>query len=389
MRISYSALAAYKSCPLKFKYQEIDKIKTPKSKEAVFGAAVHESLRFMFKRNPLYPTIHEILDFFYNIWAERSVKINLSEEETNFYKEDGLEILKNFYGKNQPWNFNAVDLESRFNFFIDDEKSKERHTLAGIIDRIDKTSENEYEIIDYKTARRMPSKAKIDEDLQLSIYQLGILDRWPHLDPSKIKLSLYFLKHNEKISTSRNSANIAETKNTLISLINEILEKQKENNFPPTPSALCGWCGYKELCPMWKHEYNKIKSQKSKIQNQNEAENIIKEYVKLKDTEQKNKKKIAELQKLIHNFMDNENVERVFGEKEYITRHIKESVNYDTEKIKDILEPLGIFEKALKIDETALKKIIQKLPEESKEKFKEIIKTTKITKTLIVSKIKQ
>lgn len=386
MRTSYSALNTYKSCPLKFKYQEIDKIKTPKSKEAVFGAAVHESLKFMFKRNPLYPTIHEISGLFSSIWEERAVKINLPDDEKNLYKDEGIDILKNFYAKNQPWNFNTVDIESRFDFFIEDEKSKERHIIAGIIDRIDKTSENEYEIIDYKTANRMPSKSKIDEDLQMSIYQIGILERWPHIIPEKIKLSLYFLKHNEKISTLRNNTNISKTKKTLISLVNEILEKQKENNFPPTPSALCGWCGYKNLCPMWKHEI--IKNQKSKIQSQNEIDEVIKEYLILKKTEQQNKKRLTELQKLIHEFMDNKNMERVFGESEYITRRIKETLHYDIEKTREILEPLGKFQEILKIDETGLNKLIPKLPKEIREKFKEIIKETKIAKTLTVSKIK-
>lgn len=387
MRTSYSALNSYKSCPLKFKYQELDKIKTPKSKEAVFGAAVHESLRFMFKRNPLYPTIHEISSFFSNIWTERASKINLSDEETNLYKEDGLEILKNFYNKNQPWNFNAVDIESRFNFSIEDKKNKEYHIISGIIDRIDKISENEYEIIDYKTANRMPSKAKIDDDLQMSIYQIGILDRWPHIIPEKIKLSLYFLKHNEKISTSRNNADIIKTKNALILLINEILEKQKENSFEPIPSALCDWCGYKDLCPMWKHQYKNFSIPNSQFSKE-ELDKIINEYINLKITEQKSKKRIAELQKLIHDFMDNEKVERVFGEKEYITRKIKETSHYDTEKTREILEPLGMFKKILKVDETVLNKLIPKLPKEIQERFKEIIKETKTTKTLTVSKIK-
>ena len=97
MRTSYSALNTYQNCPLKFKYQEIDKIRVPKTKEAAFGSAIHEALRFMFVRNPLYPTLDEVLNFFIQSWLIRSSKIEeLKEEERDIYKEDGLVILKNF-----------------------------------------------------------------------------------------------------------------------------------------------------------------------------------------------------------------------------------------------------------------------------------------------------
>lgn len=389
MRTSYSALTTYKSCPLKFKYQEIDKIRVKKGKEAVFGASIHETLRYAFTKNPLFPTLSEIINFFKNTWQERVSKIEIENEEKNEYEKDGEAMLTGFYKKNQPWNFNTVDLESRFDFTISDKNSGNTHTIAGIIDRIDKNSESEYEIIDYKTASRMPSKEIIDRDLQLSIYHLGILTRWPQILPQNIKLSLYFLKHNEKISTERFARDTEKTQNTLLSLIKEILERVEKNDFPPTPSALCDWCGYKQICPMWKHEY--VKSQtlsNTADKSQNEIEEIIKEYVELKETEQKNKKRLAELQGFIHGFMNAENVERVFSGNEYITRKIKEAVKYDLEKVKEILEPLGFFKELQKVDETALNKLIPKLPREIQEKFKNIIKEIKKTAMLTISKIK-
>lgn len=383
MRISYSAINTYQSCPLKYKYQEIDKIRTAKTKEAVFGNSIHQALHFMFIRNPLYPIIDEVLNLFTKDWLELAEKIKLNEEEKNLYKEEGLLILKNFYKKNQPWNFNIVDLESRFEFPLTEEN--ETHAVSGIIDRIDKNSDDEYEIIDYKTASRMPSQEIIDRDLQMSIYYLGILNRWPHLKSKNIKLSLYFLKHGEKISTFRLISDMNKIANSIIFFIKEISERKKGGNFPAQPSALCGWCGYKQICPMWKHQYQ---NQESKIKNQEEIKEIIKEYVRLKEDEQKNKKKIAELQSELHNFMDANSLERVFAENGYVTRRLKETFAYDLEKAKEILEPLGKWKEFLKIDETALNRAIPKLSLEARNKFKEIVRETKITKTLTINKIK-
>jgi hypothetical protein len=47
VKTSYSALDAFKQCPLKYKFQVIDRIKAPKTKEAVFGDRIHKALQFL------------------------------------------------------------------------------------------------------------------------------------------------------------------------------------------------------------------------------------------------------------------------------------------------------------------------------------------------------
>jgi len=334
MRTSYSALDTFKNCPLKYKYQEIDRIKVPKNIESIFGGSVHSALKYMFERSPLYPTLDQVIDFFRNLW---------DKDKPDEYCKDGISILEKFYKHNQPWNFNVVDLESRF------EADLENHTLAGIIDRIDK-NDDAYEIIDYKTARKMPSKEIIDKDLQLSIYHLGLTKRWPHLDPSKIKLSFYFLKHGEKISTSRTPEQLENTKKFILKTIDDIDERIKDNyNFPPLPSGLCDWCGYRQMCPMWKHLYEK-KYAKDKIKNETELETAVKEYFELKNKNEQNNERLDELKMLVFSFMDEQKVDRVFGEEGYITKKLLERNIYDMKKIKEILEELG------KWNEVAIKK---------------------------------
>jgi putative RecB family exonuclease len=346
MRTSYSALETYKTCPLKYKYQELDKIKVPKSVEAFFGGAVHSALKFMFERGPLYPTLDQVIDFFRNLWDK--------EKPEEYYKE-GILILEKFYKHNQPWNFNVVDLESRF------EVELGNHVLAGIIDRIDKNNDS-YEIIDYKTARKMPGQNIIDNNLQLSIYHLGLIKRWPQLDPSKIKLSLYFLKHGEKLTTSRNAEQLENTKKNILKIIAEIEKKNKNNDFPAIPSGLCDWCGYRQMCPMWKHLY---KSEAPNPKSETEMQEIISEYFELKNSNQQNNKRLTELQTMVYGFMQEQGVERVFGEIGFLTRKIGERFVYNMKKIKQILEEMG------KWSEVVSKKQYQILTA-SKKKTKEL-----------------
>ncbi|MCW1949262.1 MAG: PD-(D/E)XK nuclease family protein, partial [Candidatus Shapirobacteria bacterium] len=66
MRLSYSALETFQSCPFKYKLQEIDKIKAPKSKEAVFGSTVHSTLKFIHTPGILSPTLDQAMEHFQN-----------------------------------------------------------------------------------------------------------------------------------------------------------------------------------------------------------------------------------------------------------------------------------------------------------------------------------
>lgn len=363
MRISYSSIDTYNQCPQKYKFQEIDHIRVPKSKEAVFGTVVHDSLKFMFQKDPLFPTLDEVIDYFRNKWPEGAFN---SSAESSIFFDEGVKMIKNFYKKNSPWNFSIVDLESHFEVPIEADNGAV-HILAGKIDRIDKLNDGEYEIIDYKTGKRMPSQDSLNSDLQLSLYSLGLQKRWPHLKPNNIKLSLYFLKHGEKLSTVSNEETTGKAKSHVLKTIFDIEEKLRKNSvFEPMPGPLCDWCGYKPMCPAWRHLYS---DKQQVISNKADIDKIIKEYFEIKIANQRNDKRLAELQGQIKDFMEKEDLTRVFGDDGYISKNIQQRYEYDWEKIKAILSPIGKWEEVLKVDETKLKRVLSGVPENIREEI--------------------
>lgn len=150
MRISYSALSTYQTCPLKYKFQYVDKIKTPKSKEAVFGTLIHSTLNFVHTPGILSPALEQALDHFSKNWNSDVFE---SEQEERAAFSQGVEIIKRYYKDNDIAKVNIVALESPFQIKLGE------HIVSGIIDRVDRT-EDGYEIIDYKTAKKMPSQKK-------------------------------------------------------------------------------------------------------------------------------------------------------------------------------------------------------------------------------------
>lgn len=347
MRISYSALDSFQNCSLKYKFQNIDKIKEPKSKEAVFGTLVHGTLNYIHTPSLNPPRLEEALDYFSKNWNSDVFENEL--EERNAFSM-GVSMIQDYYKKNSPSEANIVDLESRFAIEIQDQKTGANHIISGIIDRIDKT-EDGYEIIDYKTTKKMPSQEKVDNDLQLSVYLSAFLARYPkeieRLD--KVTVSLYYLKHGVKLSSTRTLEQLNNAKQLFLDVIAEI-EKGK---FEPNVTPLCDWCGFQKFCPMWKHKFK----EERKIDSE-EINTAIGDYINLKSAITSTKSQLAELQEKITKYMEQEGVERVFSEEGIIAQSLRKTYKYDEKQLKEILEPLDKWEDVLKVDGIALKKIM-------------------------------
>ena len=373
MRISYSSLDTFQTCPLKYKFQEIDRIKVPKSKEAVFGSVLHATLKFIHTPGILSPALEQALDYFSKNWVS-VVFADEIEERAAF--SQGVGIIQDYYKKNDPARANIVDLESRFNIELND--AKETHTVAGIIDRIDKTDDG-YEIIDYKTTKKMPSQEKVDNDIQLSIYLQAFLARYPketeNLD--KIKVSLYYLKHGVKLTSTRTLEQLKKSEQLFLDTI-KIIESGK---FEPVISPLCDWCGYQNRCPMWKHKFKELR----KIDTE-EINKTIADYIEIKSAMNISKDKLAELQQKISDYMDQEGVEQVFSEDGTIVRALRKTYKYDAKILREILEPLDKWEDVLKVDGIALRNILGVLPYQTRQEAEKAKVVDKESKTFIVKK---
>lgn len=375
MRTSYSALNIYNQCPLKYKFQEIDRIKTPKSRDMVFGTIIHSALKFIHQKEQTahsFPALPETMAYFGSKWKE---EIFGTEFEGQVLFADGKNILEKYYKENAEKNFDPIALEMRFEAPVGD------HTLAGNIDRIDKLEDGSFEIIDYKTSRRLPSQETVDNDLQLAIYQIGFLKNWPQFN-SPIKISLYFLQHGIKLSSSRKPEDIKETQDKILITIEKIQKAIQENDFKPLPGPLCDWCEHQKICPMFCHKFKKMETPEDI-----NIQNIIREYFAAKEVEQENTKLLAELKDKINQYCNAQKVERIFSDDgPSIVRGTQQKFGYDWNIVSDVLKSAGKWEKVFEPSDAKLKKI---LPELKTEDFRKIEGTKKIEGEIRVLRIEK
>lgn len=374
MRISYSSLETYKNCPLKYKFKHIDRVPEPKSKEAQFGTLIHSVLNYVHTPTLVPPTVEQAINYFVKDWKPEVYEDEF-EERSAFTQ--GIQMIQQYYEQNDIASANIVDLESRFAIEIGNEESG-KHVVSGIIDRIDKTKDG-YEIIDYKTARKMPSQDKVDNDIQLSIYLRAFLERYPkekeHLE--NITVSLYYVKHGVKLSSTRTKEDLEKLEARFLDVIKAI----ESAEFEPILSPLCEWCGYKKLCPLWKHQYKETRKIES-----DEAEKIIGQYLDIKKKMSTEKQELAKLQSEILQYMEDEGVERVFGENGIIAKSLRTTYKYDEQKLRDILEPVDKWEDILKVDGVALRNILATLPSSIREEVGKAKEVDKKSVSLSVKK---
>ena len=356
MQISYSALSDFKNCPLKYKYKYIDHIKGPKSKDQLFGTWIHEALKITHTPQTMPPTERQVLEHFVSRWDN---SVFASEQESQTTLHQGIRILKDYYAKNYPGDFNVINLEMPFLTPLT--TASETHIISGRIDRIDKRPDGSFEIIDYKTSKKMPGQKEIDHDLQLAIYNLGIINQWPSLFQEKkvpIYLSLYFLKHGEKLTSQRTPEQLKQTQELLLA---DIAAIQKENvkptGFAPRQNPLCDWCEYQRQCPLWRHKF-----QSAPPPDEPSLQAALAEYLQIKSNELQNKNRLAILQNAINQYCDSHNLDRVFNDQGYVMRAIQKRVAYNPAELRTILKPVGLWSRVLSFDAKKLKPLLTIIP---------------------------
>lgn len=301
MRISYSAFDTFNRCPLQYKLSYIDHIKTPEKPELYFGSLIHQIVQNALKKDPIVPKEEELLAQLKDNWRE---DIFPSEDEAKQYFDFGMDMLKKFHGGYQPGLRNIVAVEKRFQLPLND-----KHTLIGVIDRVDKLPFGAFEVIDYKTSKALPTQSEVDKDKQLATYNYAVENLWP--EAKDIRLTLYFLKHNSQIKTTRRTDEVEAIKNEIIKTAEKI---ESETDFPACDNGLCNWCSYQHLCPLKKHQLNQLHPTPGVGSKRlGDIDYTVEEYILAQQ-------KIKELEPEIHKHFDQEKIERFFHKEGVVTR---------------------------------------------------------------------
>ena len=123
-------------------------------------------------------------------------------------------------------------------------------TIRGILDRMEE-SDDGLVITDYKTGKAPPAQYAIPAFFALKIYALLIRKRTGRT-PARLKLM--YLNGPTVYEIPVNDLQLDATQRKLEALWAAINQAIVDNNFPPRPGKLCGWCQFRDRCPAFAAE---------------------------------------------------------------------------------------------------------------------------------------
>ncbi len=244
--LSPSKVSSFKSCPLSFRFANIDKLPEATTIHQLRGTLVHSVLERFFwevpsdRRNS--EAVSQCLDL---VWGEVQGDADLesltpTESDRLRLRSDIDKLVRSDLELEDPKAVNAVGVEIMLEAEIDGA------LMRGIIDRLDITDGGDLVVIDYKTGR-VPSPTYYQTALQgVNLYAL-LCEKVLGEPPRSVRL--HYLSGPAVIESNPTPQSVKGTRIRAGAVWKAIGRACETEDFRPKPSALCKWCSFTEFCP--------------------------------------------------------------------------------------------------------------------------------------------
>lgn len=395
---SPSRIDAFDNCKLRYKYQYIDKLeKDSKGIEAFRGSMVHEALEEFYKliKHGSVKPLEWVLATYKEAWDKNytdDIRIVRKGVDAETYFVQGKKCLIDYYERYKPFDqAKVVQTEQPVSFKI--KYNNDEYKLYGILDRLDwndKTSM--FEIHDYKVTSKLMTQEEADTNWQLGLYHVALKEKWT--DIKEVKLVWHSLLFNKEIISSRTIAQLEQLQKEVIEEIKNI---ESCENFTPNKSALCDWCDFQNICPLWKHP-KEIEQLPVNEYKKDPGVKLVAKYAELQEKKNEHKEEIHEIEEeqakiaeAAIEFAEKNKTSIIDGPNAQLKVDIKDELKAPTRKedakawegLRDFLIKEGKYEEVSTVNSRMLSFRISKRiwPKDLMEKIKKFLKK-QVSKTV-------
>lgn len=239
VRLSFSRIDTYRSCPRRFRYSYLDRLPTKPSPHLSFGSSIHAALEAFYDRKlPGCPSVDQLLGWLYDAWDRRGFRDLAREEELRWYRH-AQDVLRRFHAREVDRYRLPVSTEAWFELPVGYEA-----VVVGSIDRVDRDDAGDLHVIDYKTNRRARPRQEVAGSLQLALYALACRHLYGALPAT---VSLDFVVPGLTVTADREELDLDAAREVVLATAAAVRAGHDE----PTPSPLCDWCDHRAICPAW------------------------------------------------------------------------------------------------------------------------------------------
>ena len=273
-----------------------------------------------------------------------------SPEEESRYREYGRQLLTRFVELHTPDFKMPIAVEQSFSLRI------EGVTVRGFIDRVDKLESGSLSVVDYKTNRDLFTVDYVENDLQLTVYQMAAEQAWGI--PVEL-LTLYHLRSNTACSApGRTLERLDETR----AMILDVAENIEKRIFPATENRFCP-CDFPEYCPHYRHLSMTVPPENGSQASLSapaaiDAAKSVERYAELHTRIKELQTELDEIRDSIVTYCGTECLNRLYGTEHELSVNITERTGFSEDEVKAILGPTGHWEMVTRLDESRLKALL-------------------------------
>lgn len=237
LRLSFSRVDVYRTCPLKFRFAYLDKLPAVPGPELSWGSSIHAALEAWWDQKlPDPPPVEFLWQALYDNWDDEGFEGMVREDKLKWYQH-ARNVLAQHHQRFAPTYQPAVATEEWFELDLGDDI-----VVLGSIDHVTRTPSGGIGIVDWKTNRKAKNRKQVAGSLQLAIYALAARELWGQ-DPEWVALD--FVVPGVRVTVGRDEIDT----DAAVRAIRECAEQVRAELFEPKPSGLCPWCEYRALCP--------------------------------------------------------------------------------------------------------------------------------------------
>ena len=234
LELSPSAVEAYRTCPLRYRFAAVDRVPTPPSPARAVGVAAHAALEAHYRPGGTGGDGEALVGRF--AAALRREGVDRTAEGRQALAR-AREALPPYHERLVRSGTRPVAVEREFTL------TAGPHRVHGRVDRVDAHPAGGHQIVDYKTGKPPAAGARgDDDDLVLRLYLLGAREAWG-IEPRGA--TLVHVLDGATRGVHPDAAADAEA----VEAVREAAEGISARRFEPRPSWACRTCDFALLCP--------------------------------------------------------------------------------------------------------------------------------------------
>lgn len=244
--LSPSRAAEFKTCPLRYRLRNIDRLPETPSPAAVRGTLVHAVLDELYDLPPDQRTPAAAEAILPGAWAHLLEsepglgELFATSTEAEAWLASARPLLASYFRLEDPATLEPVWRERYVEVAIGDVR------LRGVLDRLDVGADGDVRIVDYKTGASPLLAHEGAALFQLKFYAL-LLWRTRGVVPGQLRL--IYLTDTTTLTYCPDADELAGFERTVLAVWDAIRLALVTGDFRPSPGRACQWCDYRTLCP--------------------------------------------------------------------------------------------------------------------------------------------